>query len=71
MAKTSCGPETPLHLLPSPSQSRSTRYPLDQRLRRAGFRIEWRRRGQEPVWSLNGVEYTQSEALETLKAMET
>lgn len=59
--------ETPLHLLPCPSQSYSRRFPMDQKLRRCGFRIEHRPKTGEPIWSLDGVEYTQSQAVEYME----
>lgn len=49
--------------LPSPSADTSKRFPLDQRLRAAGFAIAERPAGREAVWSKGGVEFRQSEAL--------
>jgi hypothetical protein len=41
----------------------SSRYPDDDKLRQAGFTIARRSKGHEPVWTRDGVEYSQSLAL--------
>ena len=41
----------------------TNRFPKDRMLRDAGFAIDGRAKGKEPVWRRRGKSFTQSEAL--------
>lgn len=44
-------------------QSKENHHPLDQLLRRHGFRIHSRKNNQEAVWTRNNAKFTESQAL--------
>lgn len=55
-------------VLDHPSQSRERRFLRDQLLRSWGFRIKSRRRGQPPLWELDGMVYAKTQALHMIGA---
>jgi hypothetical protein len=56
----------PVRIREVQTRSRSGRFPLDQLLRDYGFRILYRRQKEYPIWTRNGMEYMQSEAVAQL-----
>lgn len=50
-----------------PSIDTTGRFAIDDLLRKHGFRIAYRKKGQMPIWSRYREELTQDEALQSLK----
>ncbi|MDE2095750.1 MAG: hypothetical protein KGL39_00715 [Patescibacteria group bacterium] len=53
-----------------PFASNSSRFPIDDVLRKHGFRIISRRKGEQPLWERSGELYRQSEALNYLRSQD-
>jgi len=49
--------------IPHPSRETRERFPTDEKLRAWGFRLKARPDKGEPIWELDGMKFTQTEAL--------